>query len=268
MKFNSYLPTKLTGIVDLIWEQEIPNNGKITVLPSGKVEIIFPIHPIEQLEAVKITSQDNPVNNYASFLSGLHTKPLKMTFEKFHVIGVQMKPVGVKALFGIPLCEIRNYYVEGAVVFDTIHIIEEQLKSKSNFVEKAQWLENFLLKKINETADLHIAINLDRAIKKYMLQKQDGSPKTILDILGYSRTQTFRLFNEWFGNSAHSHLKLLQFISATETLHDRNLKLIDAGLKNGYYDQSHFIRTFQEFAGMTPGEYRKQMSDVPGQIYR
>lgn len=267
MNIQNYIPTKLAGIVDLIWEYEIPFSGRYTVLPSGKVELIFPIHPSVNLDAIKIASEDNPVNNHTCFLSGLHTRPLKMTFDKFHTFGIQMKPVAVKALFNISLCEIRDYFVEGTIVFDTIHIMEEQLHSKKSFSERAQWFENFLLKKINESADLRTAINLDRTIKKHLFQKQFGSSKTVQDIMGYSRTQTYRLFNEWFGISAHSYQKLLQFIQAVKMLHDSNLKLIDAGLENGFYDQSHFIRTFQEFADMTPGEYRKQMSAFPGQIF-
>lgn len=251
----------------MIWEYEIPNKGSFNILPSGKVELIFPIVPVNTLEAVKMTSYDNPVNNYTCFLSGLHTKPLKMNFEKFQTFGIQMKPVAVKALFGIPLSEFRDYYVEGAIVFDTVRIMVAQLHTINSFSERAQWFENFLLNKINETADLHIAINLDRAIKKHLIQKQCGSSKTIQDMMGYSRTHTFRLFNEWFGISAHSYQKLQQFIQVTESLHHTDAKLTDVGLDNGFYDQSHFIRTFHEFAEMTPGEYRKQMSPFPGLIF-
>lgn len=267
MKFDAYTPNKLSGLVDLIWELEIPHPGTFTVLPSGKVELIFPIHIIENLEAVKISPQDNPVNNHACFLSGLHTKPLKMSFGHFHTFGIQMKPVAVKALFGMPLCEIRDYFIGGDVIFDTINTLVEQLHCKSGFTERAQWFENYMFNKINETADLHIAINLDRAIKQYIVQKPNGSSKTIETLLGYSRTHTFRLFNEWFGISAHAYQRLLQFINAVETLHDSNLKLTDTGLENGFYDQSHFIRTFQDYANMTPGVYRKQMSAIPGQIF-
>ncbi|MEZ5082188.1 MAG: AraC family transcriptional regulator [Bacteroidales bacterium] len=267
MEYNAYIPTKLTGIVDLIWEQEISTPGRFAVLPSGKVELILPIHPIETLDAVKITAQNNPVNNLPCFLSGLHTKPLKMTFERFHAFGIQMKPVAVKALFGMPLCEIRNYFVEGEIVFANIRLMEAQINTKSSFLEKAQWFENFLLKTINETADLHTAIHLDRAIKKHIIQKQHGSAKSIQDIMGYSRTQTYRLFNEWFGVSSQSYQKLLQFIRTVETLHNSNLKLIDLGFENGFYDQAHFIRSFQEFADMTPGEYRKKMSAFPGHLF-
>ncbi len=134
-------------------------------------------------------------------------------------------------------------------------------------MERAQWFENFLLKRINETPDLHLAIRLEHALKKHVTQKGNGSKKSIEDMMGYSRTQTYRLFNMWFGISSHSYLKLLQFIRAVESLHEPSVRLVDAGLTNGYYDQSHFIRTFQDFAEITPGEYRKLMSSFPGQLF-
>ena len=149
LKFNSYIPTKLTGIVELIWEQEIFDPGRFTVLPSGKVELILPIHPIANLEAIKIGSQDNPMNNYSCFLSGLHTRPLKMTFEKFHAFGVQMKPVAVKALFNMPLCGIRLFCRRiGCLWYDPYHgrtaTFQKQFFRKSTMVwklstQESQW---------------------------------------------------------------------------------------------------------------------------------
>lgn len=268
MKINAYIPAKLNGIVDLIWEHEMYAPGSYTILPSGKVEIIFPIIPVKQIKAIKISSNDNPMNNFPCFLSGLHIRPLKMTFERFQTFGIQMKPVAVKALFGMPLCEIRNYYVEGSLVFDAINMMEDKLHTIDNFLDRAKWFELFLLSKINETPDLHSAIRLDCSIRKFIREKHNGSDKSFLDVTGYSRTQTFRLFNEWFGISAHSYQKLQQFISATESLHNPALKLTDVGFENGFYDQSHFIRVFQEFAEMTPGEYRRQMSELPGLLFK
>lgn len=267
MLYNSYIPTKLNDIVEQIWEIEIPFKSNYTILPSGNVELLFPLYHDIDISANKITASENPVRNCTSFLSGLHTKPLKMAFDRFHTFGVQMKPIAAKAIFGIPLCEIRNYFVEGDIILDNISIMEDQLHSKTNFIERAQWFEQFLLKRINETPDLHLAIRLEQAIKKHINQKGNGSKKSIEDMMGYSRTQTYRIFNTWFGTSSHSYLKLLQFIRAVESLHTPTVKLVDIALKNGYYDQSHFIRTFHDFADITPGEYRKIMSYLPGQLF-
>lgn len=267
MNFNAYIPARLNGLVDLIWEQEIPTSGKFTVLPSGKIELLFPLYRQVEVVAKKILPGENPVKNHACFLSGLHTRPLKMAFDQFHTFGIQMKPAAVKALFGIPLCEIRDYFVEGKVVLDRIHMMEDKIHRPAPFIEKAKWLENFLLKKIRETPELHQAIRLNASIHTFLAQKRNGSYKSIEDLMGYSRTHTYRIFNEWFGTSAHTYQKLIQFIQSVETLHDPSFKLNAAGLTNGYYDQSHFIRSFQEFSGMTPGAYRKQMSPVPGQLF-
>lgn len=267
MNIHSYIPTKLTGIVDLIWEHEFPSPGGYTVLPSGKIELLFPLYHEVDLAAKKILPNENPVNNHSCFLSGLHTKPLKMSFDKFHTFGIQMKPVAVKALFGMPLCEIRNYFVEGNIILSEIQLMEDMLHAKSTFSERAQWFENFLLKKINETAELNMAISLDKTLNKYIAKKHRSSFNKIENLMGYSRTHTYRLFNDWFGISAHSYQRLKRFIRTTESLHNRKAKLTDIALDSGYYDQAHFIRTFREFADMTPGEYRAQMTHLPGQLF-
>ncbi len=267
MKFNSYIPTKLNEIVDLIWEQKIPTNGKFTVLPSGKIELLFPLYRQVEVSAKNISFEENPVKNHACFLSGLHTRPLKMAFDQFHTIGIQMKPTAVKTFFGIPLCEIRDYFVEGKIILSHIQMMEDIVHGPGTFLEKAKWIEHFLLKQIHETPELHQAIKLNKTIQTLLAQKKDSSYKTIEELMGYSRTHTYRIFNEWFGTSAHTYQKLVQFIQTMETLHNPSFKLNAVGLANGYYDQSHFIRSFQEFSEMTPGAYRKQMSDVPGQLF-
>lgn len=245
----------------------MPGSGSITILPTGYVELLFPIIYQNNVEAKKIHPFENPMKNHSCFLSGLHTKPIKMKYNHFHTFGIRMRPVAVKALFSKPLSEIRDYFIEGDNILNNVNMLVEKVNSLNNFSERARWFENFMLKKINETADLHVAINLDKAIKNHIIQKQNGSSKTMQDIMGYSRAQTFRLFNAWFGISAHSYQKLLQFIRATESLHNKDAKLTDVGFKNGFYDQSHFIRTFKEFADMTPGEYRNQMTHLPLRLF-
>jgi AraC-like DNA-binding protein len=35
----------------------------------------------------------------------------------------------------------------------------------------------------------------------------------------------------------------------------------------GYYDQAHMIHEFQEFAGMTPAQYRRNRTEYPHYVY-
>ena len=84
--------------------------------------------------------------------------------------------------------------------------------------------------------------------------------------MGYSRAHTHRLFNEWFGLSSQKYQRLMKFVHTLESLHYSEEPLTAIGLNQGYFDQAHFIRTFKEFAEMTPGAYRQLKPNLLGQF--
>ncbi|HEX6428081.1 MAG TPA: AraC family transcriptional regulator, partial [Niastella sp.] len=52
--------------------------------------------------------------------------------------------------------------------------------------------------------------------------------------------------------------RIWQFNNAFQQLNNRQFnKLTDIAFANGYADQSHYIRAFKEFTGITPKEYLK-----------
>ena len=92
MNFQSYIPKSLNGIVDMIWEQQANTPSPWKILPSGKVELIIRIGPKAEMQSARKMSRNNSPLDQFCFLSGLHTKPIVMSFNSFHYIGVQMKP--------------------------------------------------------------------------------------------------------------------------------------------------------------------------------
>ncbi len=217
------------------------------------------------LSARKIDERNSPLRNFC-FLSGLHTRPLSLSFEQFHHIGLQMKPIAVKALFGIPSCEVRDYYLEGNSIFKSLGQIEDTLNSNRTFVDKAKWLEKFVLSRIVESPDLYLAIDIHKTIHKITIPTMNRRNKPIEQLLGYSRTQTFRIFKDWFGLSSHSYQRLIQFVQSVHCIHNMSGNLTATAMYNNYFDQAHFIRSFKEFAEMTPGEYKRYKSSLAGQL--
>ena len=267
MKMQHYKPYKLSGLVDLIWEGRYDTPFNLKILPTARVELIFNLSSEPNInQALKINNRNSPLKHFC-FLSGLHTQPLDLQFERFYTIGLQMKPVAIKALWGIPSCEVRDYYNEGKLIIKDLQCIEDKLKSNISFLEKARWLEDYIYNRVNETANLHQAIKLHDTCENFIQNKTYSGCSTIHDMLGYSRTQTFRIFNEWFGLSSHSYQKLIQFVQSVHHLHTSTGNLTENAGNNGFYDQAHFIRSFKSFSGMTPGEYRKQMTHIPGQLF-
>lgn len=258
-----YIPRKLPGIVDMIWEHKSDTPDKRRLLPLGTVELLFRIGPPSTLKkSKKITSANNPLGQFC-FLSGLQTRPIDLAFERVHMIGIKMQPIAVFALFGIPASEAKDFYIDGDAVVKRLETIEDKLNSDITFHEKAVWLENELLSNITETPELHTAIRLNKFTKKITVPTIETD---IRPFTGYSRTQIYRLFNTWFGLSTNYYNRLLQFAKALKSMHQSKNKLTEIGFENGYFDQSHFIRSFKEFADITPGYYHKNMTNIPGQL--
>ena len=145
MQARLYVPRSLFPLVHAIWEQRAEEPQGWKILPSGRVELIFNLGPtMQDLQGKRIGGTFNPTEHFC-FLSGLHTRPLFMSFPRFHVMGVQMEPVAVKAFFGIPCEEVRDWAVRGEEVLKEVNAIEDRLRSPGPFEAKARWLEAHLL---------------------------------------------------------------------------------------------------------------------------
>ncbi|MNL65149.1 DNA-binding transcriptional activator FeaR [compost metagenome] len=75
-----------------------------------------------------------------------------------------------------------------------------------------------------------------------------------------------RLFENNVGMSAKLFRRVCQFDASFQRLNQLQFdKLSDVAFEHGYADQSHFIRVFREFTGLTPKEYlarRQQYNPV------
>lgn len=78
-----------------------------------------------------------------------------------------------------------------------------------------------------------------------------------------SEKQVTRIFNNRVGVSAKTFMKIIRFQNALKMINAKKTgKLVDIALEAGYYDQSHFIRDFYNFTGITPSEYIKKMTSI------
>jgi methylphosphotriester-DNA--protein-cysteine methyltransferase len=77
--------------------------------------------------------------------------------------------------------------------------------------------------------------------------------------LGSTMRSLQRLFQERLGLSPKTFLRLRRFERLlTSGLPNRCTGYLQPGLDLGYYDQSHILRDFEEFLGMTPSRLLKE----------
>lgn len=268
MLAQNYIPKKLDGFVELISHQQSEEPTTWTFLPDGITCLMFRLNSTSSwdfLKAKAITQANNPSRNFC-FITGFTTKPVVISYNHFDYIGAFLTPIAIKAVFGIPANEIRDLAVEGSYLIPDLSMVEDKLQTLSNFEERAKWLENWLYGKIIDSTDLDTAIALNRLAGKLAENQHRINGKQLEDFMGYSRAQTHRIFNQWFGLSSQKYQRLRKFIHTLEQVHSSDESLTSIGYQQGYFDQAHFIRTFKEFANITPSQYRQYQSNLLAQF--
>ncbi len=268
MNIELYSPIRPKSLIKNIWGVSLESFINFQLLPESSITLVFNLgSSFSGLKGGLIQNSVHATQNFC-FLSGLHTKPVSPTLSCCsYVMAVEMHPMAMSALFGIPCSEVENNVINGELILDDLSLVEDKLLGPGSFTEKAKWLENYLHSKINETSELSIAAKMNAAISKMHTNLLHGKKVDMQDYTGYSRMHTHRLSTQWLGLSPKKYLRLQQFISTLDDLHFTQHLSTDIAFSNGFFDQSHFNRIFRGFTEITPKQYREQKSDMAGQLF-
>lgn len=112
--------------------------------------------------------------------------------------------------------------------------------------------------RINST--LYPKDNLIRKSIEY-IQTNYQSPISVNDIANQACMSTYhfcRLFKQLTGLSPHNYLKQHRLSRSYGCL-QQNTPVFDTAIETGFYDSSHFIKTFQTYMAVTPKEYQESI---------
>lgn len=267
MNFDLYIPKKLEGISPMIWELAADSPRNWQMLPEGLISLTFKLNGPWKLHSDLFTEKSyNPTEKLA-FICGLQTKPIKVSFSDVTIMGVSMYPIAAKLLFGIPCSELVNWAVSTADMLpEHMSMIENKIQELPDFTSRAKWLEDFVYSILQNHSDLSIAVKISQLLDHITHQRVLGDTVDLYSLTGYSRMHTYRLFKDWMGLSPSQAISMRQFTHTLENMHYNEETITQIALSNGYYDQSHFIRTFKQFAEMTPLQYLKNKTEIVGQL--
>ncbi len=104
--------------------------------------------------------------------------------------------------------------------------------------------ENILLEKV----ETFISANLDNQI----------SIDDISEYVGYSSAHISRIFKKKFGLTPHAYIVDKKVHKAKDMiLNSENVNLAEVANESGFYDQSHFVKTFKKAYSLSPNAYKK-----------
>lgn len=180
-----------------------------------------------------------------------------------NMIGVFFRPHALKAIFGLD----AGILTDSCVDANTIAVkhgmdVQEQLLNALTTTDRINILSSWLLTLIRK--------NEKRAdpVVQYAISSITGSKgsiplKQLQRTLQLSERSFERKFRASVGLTPKLFARICRFQASLQQLRSNKYeKLSDIAFENDYADQSHFIRTFQEFAGFSPWQFQKQSLEV------
>jgi AraC-like DNA-binding protein len=261
---SQFLPfhnTSLQKDVIVMWQFEgRPTFRQQTILPQGICEIIFSFS-----DTVNYRFSTNEQNGISPryFITGLTTKPITLTLPDHQVFfGVVFFPHALKKILRVPPGNFLNKLTDLSLLNKTMDEIWHRMAEAENFEKRTEILRCWIEKNNRDTYVQEMIFS------SYL--KNSLPAISVSDLAGrlcYSVRQLHRKSNELFGMSTEALIHYKRYLCSLNLLHREYHSLTDVANQSGFYDQSHFIRHFREYTGLTPGEYLKQKSHMTAHLF-
>lgn len=176
---------------------------------------------------------------------------------------IEFQPGGLFAFTGMAQKELANQ----TIPFDTINsrldrLILEALESAGSLDKAIGFLDSCLLKELLDAypAELQIAT-------RSMIERAGNiSCKELSNLVYYSERHLDRIFESHLGMSIKTFSRMVRINKAIRLMKDPQCSITRVSHETGFYDLSHFIHDFKSVCGMTPRQYRSNMSDFYSEI--
>ena len=250
MKTRHLLPDPtVAAYVDrvlVIEKSELTTSFILPLYPNGVPTILYKSAPgkIGQQKCSHLTLFGQTVSPESLFLE-----------EDFVLIAYFFKPFSLISLFGLQAIEITDNPIDLTLLFtDRTRILEDRLLDSEDVNTMLQLLNDFIFELVSKERVTN------ESIRYASLQIAKHPSKEVLFEVQKELHLTERTFQRMFekniGIAPNLYRRICQFNTAFNLLNERRGgKLTDIAFENGYADQSHFIRSFKEFTGITPGDY-------------
>lgn len=264
MKYNEISPgTRLKPYVKCyyICESETDRAFDDTVFPSGCMEIIFNLGTGKWLTAAGKGFVTNPPIE----LWGQVIHPLSIrSIGKHKMLGIRLFPHTAAYflhdkidLFNDRVIDFKDLPGKGA---ETLHA---QLLDNIPWERRIELIETFLLQRLslfeNKSVKAAVIGNIMNEIGK---DDFFDNIENVASRYGITSRYLQKLFLQYTGLTPKLYSKIHRFQNSLRLVAKKDTSLTSIAYDCGYFDQSHFIREFKSFTGLTPSGYSIDHSPV------
>jgi AraC-like DNA-binding protein len=257
MGIRFYQPyEELRGIVARIYAHESapsePGDLRWLIVPDGDVKLIFPFAGaiscrIGQAERVHPAAR--------LIVSGMRTLPGGLSFpDGVDAIGVIIRPDAAYRLLRVPHLEIVNGTFDGEELFDRWACrLQSELSDLPREEDRVARLQSRLCERLREYRRRDHAF--EHAVNRLKQREGRFDINGLAQEVGWSRRHLERTFLERAGIGPKAFASVLRFHAVY-----KRMRASDGGsyaplIHDHYYDQSHFLKAFKRYTGITPRVY-------------
>ncbi|RFM28713.1 helix-turn-helix transcriptional regulator [Deminuibacter soli] len=264
MKYNEISPgNRLKQYVKCyyIYESDVATTFEDTVFPSGCMEIIFNLGTGNWQTATDTGFTTTP----SIELWGQIIKPLQVkSIGKNTMLGIRFFPHAAVCFLNDKIDLFNNQVVDFSHLSGTpVNDLYAQLQDTSNWHKRIELVENYLLNQLSasETKFGRLAVVNDVMLE---LRRADFFDNIDNVALRYGITSRYlqKLFVQYTGLTPKLYSKIHRFQNSLRLITKKDTSLTSIAYDCGYFDQSHFIREFKSFTGLTPSGYAFDSSPI------
>ncbi len=187
----------------------------------------------------------------------------KIANECFAIMIIEFQPAGLFAFTGLKQDQLTDKITSFDLLDHTLDCsIKEIFKEATSVNELLINLEIIL----QENLLTDYPVEFHEAMLLIIQHLGNISSKELARRVNYSDRHLNRLFKQFLGLNMKSFSRLVRINKAITLINDKNNSLNYVCHMSGFYDMSHFIKDFKAVCGITPHDYRKNMSDFYSEI--
>lgn len=263
MQYQESKPSgRLAKYVKCYWSIEYKNSGPSEpepIVPDGCIEIVFDLADrFRQFNADGSTEIQPEVLIAGQLRSSVLVGPTG----NVSLFGIRFKPTGAVMFFRGQVPELSDRITPLDLVWgSSVNVVTERLAGAGTFLEKIAIINEDLSARLADKVDMTPSV--EQAVGLILTGNGLTPIPAIARSAGISDRGLVRKFRQLIGLSPKSYSRIVRFQRVLRSFeNDPLIEVSDAALKYGYYDQSHLINDFRQYAGLTPTEFRARNNKI------
>lgn len=260
--YRSYTPPPPLGdFVDRFWLcSDAPSHRRERILPSGTIELVVNLLE-DEIRIYDPSHPDRCTRMSGTILSGAYSRFFVIDpAQHASILGVHFKPGGAFPFLGAPAGKLADTHVDVEALWGPAAVeLRERLCAAATPAERFSLMERALLSHLRNPPERHGAVP---AALDLFGQSAEARVRDIAKRVGLSQRRFIQVFAAEVGMRPKLYSRIRRFqrargLAGKAAAPDWARVAVDCG----YFDQSHLIRDFLAFSGLSPMDYLRRQSE-------